>query len=113
MFKLNSWFESNRIWAAALVVGELCEEPSHWKQVKTLSQWMKEQNVPGICGVDTRALTKKIREKGSLLGRIVRKLPIPNDLGQFQDPNIRNLVAEVSVQVKSKNYHFFLNFLFF
>lgn len=61
---------------------------------------MKEQNIPGIYGVDTRELTKKIREKGSMLGRILQQVPVGSDLGNFQDPNNRNLVAEVSVQVK-------------
>ncbi|XP_025986539.1 CAD protein isoform X1 [Solenopsis invicta] len=92
------WFESHRIWAAGLVVGEICEKPSHWRQTKTLSDWMKEQNVPGICEIDTRALTKVITEKGTILGRIIlgqpsHTLPITPPI---EDPNKRNLVAEVS-----------------
>lgn len=60
---------------------------------------MKEQNIPGICDIDTRALTKVINEKGTVLGRIVRgDLPLSKTLS-IQDPNKRNLVAEVS-QVK-------------
>ncbi|XP_069677002.1 multifunctional protein r [Periplaneta americana] len=92
------WFESHRIWAAGLVVGELCETPSHWRQVQTLSQWMEEHGVPGICGIDTRKLTKKIREKGSILGRIVMGFPT-SSATDFLDPNKRNLVAEVSLQM--------------
>ncbi|XP_012269304.2 CAD protein isoform X2 [Athalia rosae] len=98
---LPYWFESHRIWAAGLVVGELCETPSHWRQTRTLSAWMEEQNVPGICGVDTRALTKIIREKGSILGRIVisGSTPDPEEpLPALSDPNERNLVAEVSIK---------------
>lgn len=96
----RSWFESGRIWATALVVGENCEKPSHWQQTKTLSQWMKEQNVPGISNVDTRALTKIIREKGTILGRIIMGKP-PSNVPPLisppiKDPNERNLVAEVS-----------------
>lgn len=93
-----SWFESHRIWAAGLVVGELCETPSHWRQVKTLSQWMMDHGVPGICGIDTRELTKKIRSKGTMLGRIVMGVP-ESPLAEFRDPNKRNLVAEVSIKV--------------
>ncbi|XP_024870191.1 CAD protein [Temnothorax curvispinosus] len=92
------WFESHRIWAAGLVVGEICEKPSHWRQTKTLSDWMKEQNVPGICEIDTRALTKVINQKGTILGRIVLGQP-PHTLPitpPIEDPNKRNLVAEVS-----------------
>jgi carbamoyl-phosphate synthase/aspartate carbamoyltransferase/dihydroorotase len=95
-----SWFESHRIWAAGLVVGELCETPSHWRQAKTLSQWMTDHGVPGICGIDTRELTKKIRSKGTILGRIVMGVP-ESTLAEFQDPNKRNLVAEVSIKVQA------------
>ncbi|KYQ55118.1 CAD protein [Trachymyrmex zeteki] len=100
------WFESHRIWAAGLVVGEICEKPSHWRQTKTLSNWMKEQNVPGICEIDTRALTKVITEKGTILGKIVlgqlsHTLPI---MPPIEDPNKRNLVEEVS-QPNPKTYN--------
>lgn len=62
-------FESNnRIWTAGLVVGEICDEPSHWRSKLTLSEWMARHGVPGISGIDTRALTKKIRENGTILG---------------------------------------------
>lgn len=103
-----SWFESDQIWAAALVVGEICETPSHWRQIKTLSEWMKEQNIPGIYEIDTRALTKIIREKGTLLGRIVLDLPAlnptPSLIPPIEDPNKRNLVAEVVQVYRIKNY---------
>lgn len=64
---------------------------------------MTEQNIPGIYEVDTRALTKVIRERGTILGKIVFDLPICVSSGinpPVEDPNKRNLVAEVS-QVKS------------
>lgn len=87
------------------MVGEICKKPSHWRQTRTLSQWMKEQKVPGIYKVDTRALTKVIREKGTILGKIVFGQPPSDTLPispPIEDPNRRNLVAEVS-QVKSTN----------
>lgn len=59
---------------------------------------MKEENIPGIQGIDTRELTKKIRERGTMLGRIVFDLPIDPRL-TVQDPNERNLVEEVSITV--------------
>lgn len=69
-FDLPRFFESlNKVWVAGLIVDEICEQPSHWRTVKTLSQWMKEYNIPGVSGVDTRALTKKIRENGTILGK--------------------------------------------
>ncbi|XP_045475344.1 CAD protein-like [Harmonia axyridis] len=91
------FFESSKIWASALVVGEYCDYPSHWRKQQTLSEWMVQENVPGIQGVDTRALVKKIREKGSCLGKIVYELPETTELTTFENPNILNLVAEVSV----------------
>ncbi|GJQ71591.1 CAD [Trypoxylus dichotomus] len=103
-YGLACWFESKRIWAAGLVVGEYCDYPSHWRCVKTLSQWMEEEGIPGICGVDTRSLTKKIREKGTILGKIVFHLPSNEVHEKFVDPNERNLVEEVSTkEVKTYN----------
>ncbi|CAG9862225.1 unnamed protein product [Phyllotreta striolata] len=93
---LPYFFESSRIWASALVVGEHCDFPSHWRSSRTLSEWMAEENVPGIQGIDTRQLTKVIREKGTMLGRITYNLPAPDR--PIADPNARNLVAEVSIK---------------
>lgn len=78
---------------------------------------MKQENVTGIHGVDTRELTKRIREKGTMLGRIVHSLPIPEVLS-IEDPNKRNLVAEVSIKVTQLKKTLFIvfilnNYLFF
>lgn len=100
LFLSDRWFESHKIWAAGLVVGEACETPSHWQSNKTLSQWLEANNVPGIAGIDTRDLTKKIRHKGSILGKIINEnFPSPKSLHVFLDPNVRNLVSEVSIKV--------------
>jgi carbamoyl-phosphate synthase small subunit len=87
------YFESERIQVAGLVVSEHCERYSHWNAVKSLGAWLEEEGVPGVQGVDTRALTRRIRESGTMLGRIVGEGAVP-----FEDPNARNLVREVSVQ---------------
>ncbi|CAK3926023.1 probable multifunctional pyrimidine synthesis CAD (includes carbamoyl-phophate synthetase, aspartate [Lecanosticta acicola] len=69
---LPAYFEASEIHIAGLVVASYCgEDYSHYLAKSSLGQWLKEQNVPAICGVDTRALTKKIREKGSMLGRLL------------------------------------------
>lgn len=47
---LTQWFESSKIHAAALIIGELSDSPSHWSSVKSLGEWLKEQGVPGIQG---------------------------------------------------------------
>lgn len=96
-FGLSRWFESSKIHVAALVVGECSETPSHWSASRSLHQWLKEQNIPGLAGVDTRALTKKIREKGTLLGKLVPDETLENSL-PFEDPNKRHLVQEVSLK---------------
>ncbi|XP_014614948.1 PREDICTED: CAD protein-like, partial [Polistes canadensis] len=107
-YDIPYWFESDRIWAAGLIVSEICETPSHWRQTKKLSQWLEEQGVPGIYEIDTRALTKIIREKGSILGRIVIGEPPSCNISPVEppllDPNKRNLVAEVS-RVSPKTYN--------
>ena len=54
-------FESEKIWASALIVDEHCETPSHWNSAKTLDAWLEDNGIVGICGVDTRRLTQQIR----------------------------------------------------
>jgi carbamoyl-phosphate synthase small subunit len=63
--------ESDRIQAAGFVVGEACEEPSHFSSSLSLGAWLEKQNVPGIYGVDTRALIIRLREQGVMQGKIV------------------------------------------
>jgi len=83
-------FESSTIQVRAVVIADYSHSHNHWNSVKSLHEWLDEQNVPGIYGVDTRALTKTLREKGVMLGRIGRQ--------GFDDPNRQNLVAEVSTK---------------
>jgi carbamoyl-phosphate synthase / aspartate carbamoyltransferase len=66
-------FESSRIHVAALVVAYYSDEFSHYLAASSLGAWLKENGVPAIFGVDTRSLTKKIREQGSMLGKILAK----------------------------------------
>lgn len=68
---LPAHFEAAEIHIAGLIVASYCgEDYSHHLATSSLGKWLKEQNVPAICGVDTRALTKKIRDEGSMLGRL-------------------------------------------
>jgi carbamoyl-phosphate synthase small subunit len=62
--------ESKQIQVRGLVVHEECEQPSHWRSDKTLGQYLAAQDVPGISGVDTRALTRKLRDAGVMMGAI-------------------------------------------
>lgn len=87
-------FESDGVKIQGLVVQYYSEEYSHADAVQSLGQWLEQENVPAIYGVDTRAITKRLREKGVMLGQIV----VGNDrpASKIDDPNERNLVAEVS-----------------
>ncbi|KAK2889896.1 CAD protein [Channa argus] len=96
-FGLSKWFESSKIHAAALIIGELSEDPSHWSSAKSLDQWLKEEGVPGLQGIDTRCLTRKIREKGTMLGKLVVNRTPENNI-QFDKNEKTNLVQEVSMK---------------
>lgn len=84
--------ESEKIHVSGLVISDLTQKPSHWQSQQTLDDWLKEEDIPGICEIDTRALTQKLREKGVMLGKIVNN----NIDVEFYDPNSKNLVAQVS-----------------
>ena len=62
--------ESKRIQVAGLVVHEACDAPSHWRSERTLGEYLASENVPGIAGVDTRALTRKLRTGGVMMGAV-------------------------------------------
>ena len=91
---LMNYFESDKIQVQGLVIADYSDEYSHWNAKKSLSRWMEENDVPGIYGIDTRELTKILREKGTMLGKIVYE----KDTIDFEDPNTRNLVSEVSIK---------------
>lgn len=64
-------FESLKIQPCGLVAFDCCEDYSNWEAEKSLEQWMKEQGLTGICGIDTRELTKLLRDNGQMFGRII------------------------------------------
>ena len=88
-------FESNKIHCRALIVTDYSFEYSHWSAERSLSDWMVEEKISGIYGIDTRMLTRKLRDKGTMLGKIVVD---ENSKIDFIDPNKTNLVEEVSVK---------------
>jgi carbamoyl-phosphate synthase small subunit len=76
-YGLPKFFESDRIQAKGLLIHELSDIASHWSCTKTLDQWLYEERIPGICGIDTRQLTKKLRVRGVMMGAlVVSKSPI-------------------------------------
>lgn len=87
-----TFMESERIHAEAIIISDYSHEYSHWNAKESLGDWLKSEQIPGIYGIDTRALTKRLREKGSMKGKIV----INNEDIAFTDPNRINQVAKVS-----------------
>ncbi|MCM1369015.1 MAG: glutamine-hydrolyzing carbamoyl-phosphate synthase small subunit [Candidatus Amulumruptor caecigallinarius] len=67
---IHRFMESDRIYASAIIVSDYSEEHSHWNAQESLSEWLKREKVPGITGIDTRRLTKVLREHGVMMGRI-------------------------------------------
>lgn len=93
---LYNSYESSSIHISGLIVSDYSFEYSHWNAEESLDKWLTQSNIPGLYGIDTRALTKRIREKGTMTGIIE---PDGSTIG-FYDPNKINLVAEVSTQSK-------------
>lgn len=91
---LYKFHESSDIHISGLIVSDYSFEYSHWNASESLHQWLYNKQIPGIYGIDTRALTKRLREKGSMLGKIE---PEGSEI-EFYDPNKINLVAEVSIK---------------
>lgn len=90
---ISDFYESEKIQVNGLIISDYSHEYSHWNAKKSLGEWLKENDVPGIYGIDTRELTKILREKGSMKGKIVFK--DANEI-DFYDPNIDNQVALAS-----------------
>jgi carbamoyl-phosphate synthase small subunit len=93
---MHKFYESDRVQVSAFIVSDYSFEHSHWNAKKSLAEWLIENQVPGIYGIDTRALTKILREKGTMLGKIVccgQDVPLYN-------PGTDNVVAQVSCKEK-------------
>lgn len=68
---LPTYMESDRIYASAIIVSDYSEQYSHWNASESLASWLKHEKVPGITGIDTRQLTKVLREHGVMMGKIL------------------------------------------
>ena len=68
---IATFMESDRIYASAVIVADYSEEFSHWNACDSLADWLKREHVPGITGIDTRELTKVLREHGVMMGKIL------------------------------------------
>lgn len=90
------FFESHTLHISALIISDYSFEYSHWNAKQSLANWLKEHKVPGIYGVDTRALTKRLREKGTMLGKVI----FNNKDVEWYNPDLDHLVAQVSTPQK-------------
>ncbi len=90
---IERFFESDRIQAAGVIVSESSINHSHWSSVYSFNDWLTSHQIPALMGIDTRQLTKTIRQHGSMLGRIV----VNSIVAPYFDPNSMNLLPKVSV----------------
>ncbi|AGC66987.1 carbamoyl phosphate synthase small subunit [Candidatus Uzinura diaspidicola str. ASNER] len=93
---MEAFYESESIHINGLIVSDYSHDPNHWRMAYNLSYWLKINNIPGISGIDTRALTKKLRKKGSMLGKIIFYQDIP-----FYNYNKENLASQVCIKKKT------------
>jgi carbamoyl-phosphate synthase large subunit len=68
---ISTFMESERIYADAIIISDYSHDHSHWNAIESLGEWLKREQVPGIYGIDTRSLTKLLRERGVMRGRII------------------------------------------
>ena len=83
--------ESMQSWVRGYIVREICDLPNNFRCQKTLDEYLKEQNIVGICGIDTRALTKKLRESGVMNGMLLSG----NEADAFSDEVLINYIEEI------------------
>lgn len=93
----KKYWESDSIKTEGLIVSNYIDTPSHWQSQMSLSTWLKKEDIPALEIKDTRALTKKIRTQGTLLGKIIFQKNIA-----FVDSNKENLVEKVSTKIITK-----------
>ncbi|MFH1327795.1 MAG: carbamoyl-phosphate synthase domain-containing protein, partial [Candidatus Bathyarchaeota archaeon] len=99
-------FESDSPKIEGFAIRELCREPSHWASKKSLDEWLTESGIPGIEGIDTRMLTKKLRIYGVMLGLLwvypkndgPSKDEVLNEVKNIPDPNKTDLAKEVATE---------------
>ncbi|NWT73518.1 CPSM synthase, partial [Prunella himalayana] len=91
---LRRFLESDGIKVSGLLVLDYSNDYSHWQATRSLGEWLQEEQVPALYGIDTRMLSKLIRDKGTVLG----KIEFEGQPVEFVDPNKQNLIAEVSTK---------------
>ncbi|MFA6520164.1 MAG: glutamine-hydrolyzing carbamoyl-phosphate synthase small subunit [Candidatus Paceibacterota bacterium] len=90
----GEFWESSKIQVSGLIVCNYVDTPSHHQSYQSLGEWFKKEKVPLLEIKDTRMLTQKLRDEGVSLGKII----VGSEKKSFEDPNLKNLVAEVSTR---------------
>jgi len=93
---LPTFMESDKIHVKGLVVADYSQEYSHWNAKESLSSWLKREGIPAISGIDTRRLTKLLREHGVMRGRIIIEHSTLNIEHCSEDYGSINWVEKVS-----------------
>ncbi len=101
-FNIPLHFESGKVQVMGYCISELQNNPNHWAQEKNLSEWLNDEKIPGISGIDTRELTKKLRMKGVMkgilkVGDVINLHELLSKINSVSDPNKNDLVKSVSV----------------
>jgi len=99
----NTDIESNKIQVRGFVVREFCPEPSHWQKQQTLDEYLKDNGIPGLSGIDTRSLTRHIRSLGVMMGIMSTGLTVAEsirELKKLPEYGATDFVKEVSTNVK-------------
>ncbi|MEO1671019.1 MAG: glutamine-hydrolyzing carbamoyl-phosphate synthase small subunit [Cyanobacteria bacterium J06631_2] len=94
--------ESNTVQAKAVIARNVTERPSNWRSTQSLPEYLQERNIPGIYGIDTRSLTRKLRDYGAINGGVSTEVLDPEKLLDLvlQAPDMAglNLVKEVTTK---------------
>lgn len=90
----SEFFESSKIHVKGIIVCNYIDSPSHHSQKQTLSEWLKKEGIPALEISDTRLITQKLRDSGTMLGKIL--IDKSDEETEQYDPNMENLVSQVS-----------------
>jgi carbamoyl-phosphate synthase small subunit len=90
----KKFWEASGIMVSGLIVSNYIDTPYHFQSKQSLGEWLKSENIPGLEIKDTRLITQILREKGTILGKIVNGKDI-----DFYDPDNENLVEQVSTKI--------------
>jgi carbamoyl-phosphate synthase small subunit len=97
----ESDFESKQIQVRGLAVREYCLRPSHWQSTRTLHEFLLAYGIPGISGIDTRALTRHLRLEGAMMGMVTSEMTVEEALEELKTSpryDVTDFVRQVSTE---------------